>query len=212
MGYYDAAFLDRLKVIRALREEHFLPLRVIRELLVERGERPLRPDEAALLARVGPAALRRLEPTGGPETLGRRALLRRYAMRSADLDLLERMGLVGDATRSARYGRGDLALLDALRRAVESGLTREIFGVETLGHYVELLGELARREVRHFTRQAASAHPTGCEGGKLPEADLERLAARAVEVTEPLIALIRRKLITRAVRAELRETRKKEAR
>ena len=62
-----------------------------------------------------------------------------------------------------------------------------------MGHYVELLGELSRREVRTFLQRAHDLDP----------ADLEALAARALALTEPILALIRKKLILRALRAEL---------
>jgi hypothetical protein len=93
----------------------------------------------------------------------------------------------------------DLELLSAFQRAQHAGLTRELFPTEGLGKYIELLGELARREVRTFTHNTAA----------LPPAQLEELALRAIDVSEPIVAIIRRKLILRALRAEL--TRAKES-
>lgn len=202
MGYYDQAYLDRLVLIRTLREEHYLPLRVIRTILAEHGDRPLRPSEAAFLARFGPGVLERLEPQRLSEeaaALRREDLLNRYRLREDELMLLEEMGLIGEGSgKKLRYTATDLSLLDALARAEHIGLTRDRFPVEGLGHYVELLGELARREVRRFTRQA--------EG--VPAAEVETLALRAVEVSEPIVAIVRRKLLLRAVQKELTRQKK----
>ena len=207
MGYYDEAYLERLLLIRKLREEHYLPLRAIRFLLEERGDRPLEPEEQALLERIGPIVAEKLDaptaaPAGERAPLDRAGVMARYDMPADDLDVLVEMGLVGHDGGTS-FPASDLELLDAFQKAEQFGLTRERFPVEGVGHYVELLGELARREVRWFSHLA----------GHVPHAELARLAEQATQITEPIVALIRRKLILRAVREELdrqRETPDKE--
>ncbi len=198
MGYYDLAYLDRLKLIRTLREEHYLPLRVIRAILAERGDAQLAPGEAALLARVAPAVVSKLDPADPPAeaALTREELMARFSMSSDEMELMEEMGLVGEHGAGGRYNQADVDFLATLAGLEKGGLSRDRFPIEGIGHYVELIGELARREVRHFTRHA--------EG--LPADELVALAERAVHITEPLIAMIRRKLMLRAIRAELDRT------
>jgi DNA-binding transcriptional MerR regulator len=194
MAYYDQRYLDRLLAIRRLREEHYLPLRVIRAVLAERGDGPLTASDAATLARVAPGVLRRLEEAAAPVAPPDRAeLLARFRISAEELTLLEEMGLVG-----GEHGitAADALLLEALRVAEEGGVTRERFPIEGLGTYVELLGELARREVRNFTHHAAG----------IPAGELEELALRALALSEPILALVRRKLILRALRVELART------
>jgi DNA-binding transcriptional MerR regulator len=53
MGYYDHDYLERLLLIRRLRETQFLPVRVIRAVLAEQGDEPLTTIEARLMARIG---------------------------------------------------------------------------------------------------------------------------------------------------------------
>jgi DNA-binding transcriptional MerR regulator len=190
MAYYDGPYLERLRTIRALREEHYLPLRVIRAVLAERGDAPLAPHDAATLARVAPGVLRRLDAEHPARPSTREEILAAYPLNADELALLEEMELVG---ADGAYGAADVELLEALRRAEAAGVTRERFPVEGFGHYVELLGELARREVRTFTSRARG----------MPEAELEDFALRALAVSEPILALIRRQLIRRALRAEL---------
>jgi DNA-binding transcriptional MerR regulator len=190
MGYYDEQYLERLRTIRALREEHYLPVRVIRAVLAERGDAPLSPGDAETLARIAPRVLERLDPEEPPRRLTRARVMRDYEVTADELAVLEDMGLVGG---EHGYGPADLELLEALRRAEAAGITRDRFPTEGLGKYVELLGELARREVRTFTQNTHGISP----------AELEELALRAIAVSEPIITLLRRKLILRALRAEL---------
>jgi DNA-binding transcriptional MerR regulator len=204
MGYYDEAYLERLLLIRKLREEHFLPVRAIRLLLEERGDRPLEPEEQALVERIGPMVAARLDAPAAAraadEPLDRAAVMARYDLPAEDLDVLVEMGLVGHEGGTS-FPAADLELLDALQKAEQFGLTRERFPVEGMAHYVELLGELARREMRRFAHLA----------GHVPQAELARLASEATQITEPIVTLIRRKLILRAVREELdRREREKE--
>jgi DNA-binding transcriptional MerR regulator len=198
MAYYDAQYLERLRTIRRLREEHYLPLRVIRAVLAERGDAPLTEADAATLAAVAPGVLSRLDPVPAAPPHTRADILAAYPKLSPDeLALLEEMGLVGG---EHGYTASDLELLEALRRAEEAGVTRARFPAEGLGHYVELLGELARREVHNFTGRTRD----------LPAAELEELALRAIAVSEPIIAAVRRKLLLRALRSELERAANKE--
>jgi DNA-binding transcriptional MerR regulator len=201
MGYYDEAYLERLLLIRRLREEHFLPLRAIRLLLEDRGDRPLSGDEAALLERIGPQVVQRLDQPAAPAAasdeaapVDRAAVLARWGLRADELELLIEMGLVG-GDDGKTFSAADQELFDALNGLEKAGLTRERFPIEGLAHYVELLGELARREVRHFSHFAAAAH--------VPGEELARMSALATDVSTPIVTLIRRKLILRALRAEL---------
>jgi DNA-binding transcriptional MerR regulator len=193
MGYYDEAYLERLLLIRKLREEHFLPIRAIRLLLEERGDRPLEPEEHALIERIGPLVAEKLEAASPRAPLDRAAVLARYDLPADDLDVMVELGLLGHESDGATFSASDLELLDALEKAEQFGLTRERFPVEGLGHYVELIGELARREVRRFSHLA----------GQVPQAELAQLAAQATQVSEPIVTLIRRKLILRALREEM---------
>jgi DNA-binding transcriptional MerR regulator len=195
MGYYDGAYLERLVLIRRLREESYLPVKVIKEILAERATGPLLPGEAAALSRIAPTLLERLSPVAEGTT--RAEIRREYGLSDDELRVLEETGLVGEG---GRFTRDDIELLEAFHRAEEAGLTRERFPVEGVGSYVELLGELARRELRRFTHKLHT----------FDESELVEIAERALHVTEPVVTLIRRKLILRALRAEMSGQKTKE--
>ena len=172
MAWYDHDYLERLLLIRRLREEQFLPVRVIRAVLAEHGDEPLTTIEAKLLARLGDRVAQKLGAPAGDRDLSR------FELTPDEQEVLEGMGLA------------DPDVLEALEKMEAAGLTRDRFPLEGLGHYVELLGELARREVRLFLRRASA----------IPDDELESLAERAVDVTEPVLNLIRRRLILREIR------------
>jgi DNA-binding transcriptional MerR regulator len=184
MAFYDEAYLERLLLVKRLREEHF-PVRVIKEIVAD--QRELAPSEAALLSRVAPAVLARLDPGGDGEALTRTDVMARFAIGSEELAVLEEIGLVGEG---GRFGRADLELLTAFQAAERAGLSRDRFPVEGVGHYVELLGELARREVKVFVHSMKG----------VGDAEIEALAERALAITAPIVEQIRRKLILRLLK------------
>lgn len=190
MAYYDEAYLDRLRRIRVLREEHYLPIRVIRTLLAERGDGPMPEGDVALFDQVAPGVLRRLGSEMAPEPKSRAELLTASGLTPDELGFLEETGLIGTA---GRYDRADAELLSALRALQTAGIDRDRFPIEELGHYVEILGELVRRELRTFTHRSHG----------VPPEELELLAVRAVTLSEPILLLVRRKLLLRALRAEI---------
>jgi hypothetical protein len=96
-----------------------------------------------------------------------------------------------------QMGLADVDFLEALEQAEAAGMSRDRFPLEGLGHYIELLGELARREVRLFLRHASAT---------VPDDELETLAERAVDITEPILSRIRRRLILREIRRHTRES------
>ena len=187
MGYYDHAYLERLRLIRQLRDDHFLPLRVIKAILLERSGDPLPAGEAAALARVAPSLMRTIAGAGA--SVSRVEVLAASGLTADELALLEELGLVGEA--DGRFTDADRDLMVTLREMEAAGLGRERFPLEGLGHYVELLGELARREVRRFIRLGSPG--TSHE-------DLESMALRGLAVSEPMVLLLRRRLIARALR------------
>src|SRR5882672_3579436 len=88
MAFYDQAYLERLQLVRSLREEHFLPLRVIRAVLAERGARPLDRRDREILGRVAPDFLSRLAATAGTHAT-RAELVAGTELSSEELAMLE---------------------------------------------------------------------------------------------------------------------------
>jgi DNA-binding transcriptional MerR regulator len=101
MAYYDAGLVERIRTIKRLQRERFLPLGLIRELL-ESGREP----DDDLTAAVAIATVLRRDADAGERT---REELIASGVRVDDLDWLEAVGLVTlRATGVTRYASDDV--------------------------------------------------------------------------------------------------------
>jgi len=187
MAWYDRSFVDRIEVIKRM-QARFLPLRVIKQLLSERPQ--MTAEEAQLVAELRPVFFAQATRQGKP--VEERELLGRFPRATREqLELLGAMGLLTPRTRRGRrfYEADDVRLVEALARSQDAGFSIDLFPLEDLGHYVELLGELAEREVRLFARNVS---------GRVSRAEARRLVESALPASEPVLLLLRRKLLLRA--------------
>lgn len=184
---YSDEHVARLRAIKRLQEERFLPLAVIRELLEgDEGGRWLLPDEFASLD----AALAQRLAEAGPS---------RVAV--AELDLPASMadhlhdGMVtvaDDGTVSAR----DAAILRTIRQLDEIGFTPELgFDGGQMRLYTVLIDWLTSQEIRHFLEHTA---------GHVGEAKALDMAEQGVALINQLLGLLR----TRALLTKLAERRR----
>ena len=196
MAWYDRSFVDRIEVIKRM-QARFLPLRVIKQLLSERPH--MTAEEAQLVAELRPVFSAQATRQGKP--VEERQLLSQFPRTTREqLELLGAMGLLTPRTRRGRhyYEADDVRLIDALARSQDAGFSIDLFPLEDLGHYVQLLGELAEREVRLFARNVS---------GRVSRAEARRLVESALPASEPVLLLLRRKLLLRAAE-KLQERRK----
>lgn len=185
MAYYDVALAPRIRAIKALQSEHFLPLKVIRDILA--GE-AAEPDEEHA-ARAIQATLTRMVPARGSRT---RARLLAAGLPEAELDFFRELGLVrsvADAEEET-YEGDDLELLRTLGRARREGITPEMLPFTALEPYAAAIRALVAVEVELL------------RSGILPRAgkDLEKLLGAATILSERLVVLLRRRLILPTLR------------
>ncbi|MCU0891242.1 MAG: MerR family transcriptional regulator [Sandarakinorhabdus sp.] len=183
---YSEIHVARLKAIKRLQEERFLPLSVIRSLLeAEDGERWLLPDAfpgldallAQRLAEAGPA---------------------RVAV--ADLDLPHAVadhlddGLVEVATDGTVSAR-DAAILRTIQQLNDIGFTPELgFDGGQMRLYNVLIDWLTAQEIRHFLEHTA---------GHVGEAKALDMAEQGIALINDLLGQLR----TRALLRRLAERR-----
>jgi GNAT superfamily N-acetyltransferase len=180
MAYYDASIVERIRTIKRLQRDHFLPLGVIRDVLD--GTRGVSDDGAAALA-----IARVLRDNASDADSRTRAELIAAGVREEELAWLEGIGLVsaegeGDA---ARFGGDDLAILRVLGAARRAGIGAEMLPTAVLEPYARAIRELVRAELALFRE------------GVLPRAfgDVEKLTEVATLLSEQLVVLLRRKLL-----------------
>ncbi|MBI4953894.1 MAG: MerR family transcriptional regulator [Myxococcales bacterium] len=178
MAYYDAALVPRIRAIKQLQEQRYLPLRVIRDMLD--ASDPLRADQThAALAK----ALGEMAPPGQRT----RAELVAAGMPAAELDFLRGLGLLTPEGRGPdeRYAGDDLALLRTLGAARAAGIGPDMLPPAILVPYLEAIRALVRTELVLFRE------------GVVPRAGerLDAVVGAATELSERLVVLLRRKLL-----------------
>jgi DNA-binding transcriptional MerR regulator len=178
MAYYPPEFVDRIKLIKQLQEERFMPLRAIRALLEEGPERV-----RALLEledRIFERAL------AGERTRTSAAEVReRYSVPKEVLDRLEELEIVSSNSRG--YSPSDVKIIEAISRFRAGGYDEEIgFTVYDTVRYKTALEALVKEEVGMVMDRLA--------GEVSPERVVKMLEAGA-QPLQDLIAALHTKLM-----------------
>ncbi len=170
MAYYPEEFVDRIRLIKRLQEERFMPLRVIREVVAED------PERAARLIELEDRILERAIEAGESGRVSRAAVRATYALPLNVLRRLEELGVLTPDRRG--YDADDVAIIEAISRFRAGGYEESIgFTVYDTLRYREALGPLVEEEVRVLL-------------DRLVEEDVERAVAIISSGAEPLRELI----------------------
>ena len=190
MAYYPEQFVDRVRLIKRLQEERFMPLRVIREVMASDPERAARVIELEDRILELAAELDRDPPT---PRLSRSAARETYDMPRNVLGRLEELQVLTPNARG--YDRDDVAIIKAISRFRAGGYEEAIgFTVYDTLRYREALAPLVAEEVSVLLARLAG------------EVDVERaveIISSGVEPLRNLIGAMHSKLLL----AELRRQR-----
>ena len=170
MAYYPPEFVDRIRLIKQLQEERFMPLRVIRSMLDED------PDRARTLVELEDRILERA--LAGERTRTSAAEVReRYDVPAEVLDRLEEIEVLSPNSRG--YTPSDVKIIEAISRFRAGGYEEAIgFTVYDTLRYKRAMEDLVREEVEVLMDRVA---------GKMePDRAMELIEAGA----EPLKDLI----------------------
>ena len=131
MAYYPPEFVERIRRIKRLQGERFLPLRLIKVLLDEQG--------------------------GGP--VARAEVAERFEMPGNVLDRLEEIGVLTPG--SGGYDPDDVKIIEAIARFRAGGYDEAIgFTVYDTLRYRDALQPLVEEEVRALVERLADVHDT----------------------------------------------------
>jgi DNA-binding transcriptional MerR regulator len=190
MAYYPEEFVGRIRLIKQLQEERFMPLRVIKAMLEDEPERARALVE--LEDRILEHALKGEERT----RVSAAEVRKRYDIPQEVLDRLAELGVLTPSSRG--YSASDVGILEAISRFRAGGYSERIgFTVYDTVRYKRALEELVKEEVRVLTERLA--------GEKSPD-EVVALIEAGAEPLRDLIAALHSKLMV----AEL--TRAREAR
>ncbi|HEY8083848.1 MAG TPA: MerR family transcriptional regulator [Solirubrobacterales bacterium] len=178
MAYYPPEFVDRIKLIKQLQEERFMPLKAIKSVLDED------PERARALVELEDRILDRA--LAGERTRTSAAEAReRYGVPKDVLDRLEELEVLSPNSRG--YSPSDVKIIEAISRFRAGGYDEEIgFTVYDTLRYKSVLEELVRQEVDVVMSRLA--------GEVSPERVVEMLEAGA-QPLQDLIAALHTKLM-----------------
>jgi DNA-binding transcriptional MerR regulator len=178
MAYYRPEFVERIKLIKQLQEERFMPLRAIKAVLDED------PGRARAMLELEDRILDRA--LAGERTRTSAAEVReRYGVPKDVLDRLEQLEVLSPNSRG--YSPSDIKIIEAISRFRAGGYDEQIgFTVYDTLRYKTALEELVRQEVEVVMDRLA--------GEVSPERVVEMLEAGA-EPLQDLIAALHTKLM-----------------
>jgi DNA-binding transcriptional MerR regulator len=187
MAYYPPELVERIRLIKLLQEERFMPLRVIRELLErEGGDLDRVRAELAEADRGLEVALER--ERGRPPAGAGSARL------SVPADALERLAALGILSPAEEgYSPSDVRIVEAISRFRAGGYDERIgFTVHDAARFLEPLRALARREVELLSEKVV---------GRIEPERAAELIEAGIDPLADLIAAMNAKLVTEELRA-----------
>jgi len=141
MAYYPPDFVERVRLIKRLQEERFMPLRLIREVM-ERG-----PEQAAALVEQRDAILDRALELAPGARMPAAEVAARYPVPANVVDRLAELGVL--TPDESGYDSEDVRVIEAIARFRESGYDEALgFTVFDTLRYKDALTPLVEDEVR----------------------------------------------------------------
>ena len=178
MAYYPPEFVERIRLIKQLQEERFMPLKVIREVL------DADPDRARAMVELEDRILERA--LAGERTRTSSAEVReRYDVPAEVLDRLEEIEVLSPNSRG--YTPSDVRIIEAISRFRAGGYEEAIgFTVYDTLRYKRAMEELVREEVEVLMDRVA---------GKMDPDRAMKLIEAGAEPLKDLIAAMHTKVL-----------------
>src|SRR4051794_16899398 len=190
MAYYPEEFVERIRLIKQLQEERFMPLRLIKSMLDDE------PERARALIAIEDRILEHALKGEDHARVSAREVKRRYEIPQEVLDRLAELGVLTPSTRG--YSASDVRIIEAISRFRAGGYSERIgFTVYDTVRYKRALEDLVHEEVKVLTERLA---------GEASPDEVVALIEAGAEPLRDLIAALHTKLLV----AEL--TRSREAR
>jgi DNA-binding transcriptional MerR regulator len=180
MAYYPPEFVERIKLIKQLQEERFLPLKVIKDLLEEEGDGD--PERLRAMVELEDRILERAL-AGESERISAAEVERRYGI---PREVLERLGELDVLSPNSRgYSPTDVRIVEAISRFRAGGYDERIgFTVYDTLRYKRALQTLVAEEVQVLMERLA---------GELDPDRVMELIEAGVEPLQDLIAALHTK-------------------
>ena len=194
MAWYPHEFVERVKLIKQLQEERFLPLKVIKEVLAQ-GPGDGGAERLRALIELEDRVLERALSTQDSKGLTATEVKRRYGLPDEALERLEKLEVLTPKRRNGakRYGPDDVQIIEAVSRMRASGYSEALgFTVYDTLIYKRHLERLVHAEVDVMMERVA---------GEMDTEQAAELLEQAVEPMRDLVAALRAKLLVSELQA-----------
>ncbi len=144
MAWYPPEYVDRIKLIKRLQEERYLPLGVIKRILENE------PDQVEARLELGDTLLERSQRIASGKGITRAQAIKKLGLPEEVLDGFERIGAIEphEGKNGVRYSQPDGEFLTAISQFRESGYGEALgFTIYDALIYMRHLEALARDEV-----------------------------------------------------------------
>jgi DNA-binding transcriptional MerR regulator len=179
MAYYPPDFVERIRLIKRLQEERFMPLRVIRAVLRDD------PQRVEALIALEDRIIERAVAAGERTRTSRSAVEKAYDVPRNVLERLEQLGVLTPTARG--YDADDVQIIEAISRFRAGGYDEAIgFTVYDTIRYREALAPLVEEEVRVLLGRLA---------GTVDEDRAMEIIASGAEPLRELIGAMHSKLL-----------------
>jgi DNA-binding transcriptional MerR regulator len=190
-AWYDGAFVERLRLIRELQQKRFLPLHVIKAIVA--GDAPPPRDEVRTLLELDGKLFPAVEnvPSPPPETLS--AVAKRTGLSAMEIRSIADVGAITLRTEGGKQWLDEtsLRIVEMWARIRRAGYGEELgFTPANLRLYVELVGWLAREELRLFARGVT---------GKVDTERSARMAEEGITAVGLMLAEMRKATLLRFI-------------
>jgi DNA-binding transcriptional MerR regulator len=197
VAYYDDSYVERIRQIKELQLKYFLPLKLIKEILVH-TDADMSTTEMDLL-KVGTSGLIQLEElrrTYEPLTLAE--LSAKTGLPKDEIVEMERCEMISSTQDQAGrkvYQENDIKVVEAFAGIRKGGLTQQLgFTVDQFRMQSDVISALAIEEVTDFVRKLGGRFPRDAEL-------LGKIAENAIETVNLFICHLRRKKILEVAQA-----------
>jgi DNA-binding transcriptional MerR regulator len=185
MAYYPPEFVERIRLIKQLQEERFMPLKLIKSMLDED------PGRARALVELEDRILERALQ-GEQARTSAAEVRKRYDIPQEALDRLADLGVLSPNSRG--YTQADVQIVEAISRFRAGGYDERIgFTVYDTVRYKRALEELVKEEVQVLMERLA---------GEMDPERVLKLIDDGVEPLRDLIAALHSKLLVAELRAQ----------
>lgn len=171
MAYYPPEFVDRIRLIKRLQEERFMPLRVIRDALEKNGGDL---ERLGVLADAGDSLLdQALAPLA--ERTPEKEVLARFDVPERALERLAELGVLSPDANG--YSQADVRVIEAIARFRANGWNETTgFGARDVARLMKGLAPVIADELELMLERFAALDPDRAaeilDGGMTPFPDL----------------------------------------